>query len=282
MSVPSTPTAPNSFSTHFAVVLEVPKDIAELKEYLNKMKDIFKPVIIDKFRSLDTSARREATKLMNFIISRFQERWGLRWDDSFGRDTELNYCNCDESEFPEKVQTDMQKHTSMKEMQLVRMLNTDLHSMIAQRSYMTHFPDDFLPHDTPQNRMGNWMELQDQLKLRLSSDSLQAAHMKDLRDVIATTSSKWRRAFALAVGNIAHMRRLYFQITAASNTFVKRKLVIPSPGNLVKSGSNVSSESQTLLESELELLADRTTKAAEDLAKHCGIRPEGIAYRLPV
>ena len=164
---------------------------------------------------------------------------------------------------------DMEKHVFMKEFQLVRLLNTDLANMIAT---------DFLPADTPQIRMFNWIEMKDELKLRLTSDSLQLEHSKDLKDVINNTSFKWRRAFARAVGHISHMhmRRLFFQICSAPNTFARRTLVIPSSGKLVKTGSNVSSESQTLLNSELELLRDKTRKNAEDLAKHCGICPEGI------
>ena len=124
--------------------------------------------------------------------------------------------------------------------------------------------------------MHNWMEMRDELKSRLTSDSLQLEHQNNLKDVINNTSFKWRCTFAHAVGHISHTRRLFFQICSASNTCVRRTLVIPSPGKLVKTGSNVSSESQTLLNSELELLRAKTRIDTEDLAKHCGIRPEGI------
>jgi hypothetical protein len=277
MSAPATPTQSNASHRHSAV-LEVPLDIPQLKESLDRLITIYKPVILNKYHPLSASDRREATKVTNAVTAEFLERWGVRWDDSFGKEhgKELNYMNCDVSKFPEKVRLDMEKHVSMKEFQLVRLLNTDLANMIATQSYLTFFPSDFLPADTQQIRMFNWIELNDVLKLRLTSDSLQLAHSKDLKDVMNLTSFKWRRAFAYAVGHIAHMRRLFFQICSASNTFVRRTLVIPSPGKLVKTGSNVSSESQTLLNSELELLRDKTRQDTEDLAKHCGIRPEGI------
>jgi hypothetical protein len=275
MSAPSTPTESNASHPHSAV-LEVPLDIPSLKESLDRLKAIFKPVILNKYHPLSASDRREATKITNAMTAEFRERWGICWDDSFGKDLELNYMSCDVSKFPQKVRLDMEKHVSMKEFQLVRLLNTDLANMIATQSYLTFFPSDFLPADTPQIRMYNWMEIRDELKLRLTSDSLQLEHQKDLKDVINNTSFKWRRAFAHAVGHISHMRRLFFQICSASNTFVRRTLVIPSSGKLVKTGSNVSSESQTLLNSELELLRDKTRNDAEDLAKHCGISPEGV------
>ena len=275
MSAPSTPTQ-STVSHRHSAVLEVPLDIPELKESLDQLIAIYKPVILNKYHPLSASDRREATKVTNAVTAEFRGRWGVRWDDSFGKDLELNYLSCDVSKFPQKVQLDMEKHVSMKEFQLVRMLNTDLADMIATRSYLTFFPSDFLPADSPQIRMFNWNELNDEVKLRLTSDSLQLAHSKDLKDVINNTSFKWRRAFAHAVGHISHMRRLFFQICSASNTFVRRTLVIPSSGKLVKTGSNVSSESQTLLNSELELLRDKTRNDAEDLAKHCGISPEGV------
>ena len=97
--------------------------------------------------------------------------------------------------------------------------------MIATRSYLTFFPSDFLPADTPQIRMFNWIELDDELKLRLTSDSLQLVHSNDLKDVMNNTPFKWRRAFAHTVGHISHMRMLFFEICSAPNTFVRRTLV---------------------------------------------------------
>ena len=275
MSAPSTPTQSTTSHRH-SVMLDVPLHIANLKESLDRLKAIYNPVIHDQFHALSMSDRREATKLINAITSEFRERWGFRWEDSFGKDLDLNYMNCDISKFPEQLRLDMEKHVSMKEFQLVRMLNTDLADMIATQSYRTFFPSDFLPADTPQIRMGNWLEMHDEIKLRLTSDSLQVAHLKDLKDVIANTFFKWRRAFTFAVAHIAHMRRLYFQICSASNTFVRRTLAVPCSGKLVKTGSNVSIESQAMLCTELELLRDKTRRNAEDLAKHCGISPEGI------
>ena len=183
--------------------------------------------------------------------------------------------SCEVSKFPEKVRLDMEKHVSMKEFQLVRVLNTNLANMIATRSYLAFFRSDFLLFDTPQIRIINWIELNDEVKLRLTSYSLPLAHSKDLKDVMNITSYKWRRAFVYTVGHIAHMRRLFFQICSASNTFVWRTLVIPSSCKLLKTGSNVSSESQTLLNSELGLLQDKTRKDTED-SLSIGISPEGV------
>ena len=42
--------------------------------------------------------------------------------------------SCDVSKFPKKVRLDMEKHVSMKEFQLVWLLNTDLANMIATQS----------------------------------------------------------------------------------------------------------------------------------------------------
>ena len=59
----------------------------------------------------------------------------------------------------EKVHLDMEKHVSMKEFQLVWLLNTDLANMIATRSYLTFFPSNFLLADTPQIRMFKLIEM---------------------------------------------------------------------------------------------------------------------------
>ena len=167
---------------------------------------------MNKYHPLSASDPREAANVINAVIEEFLERCGIRWDESFGKRLrkELNYMSCDVSEFPEKVRFDMKKHVSMIEFQLIRLLNTDLTNMIATRSYLTFFPSDRQPADTAQIRMFNWIELNDELKLRIASDSLKLAHNKDLKDVVNITSFKWHRAFVYVVGHIAHMRRLFF------------------------------------------------------------------------
>ena len=92
MSAPSTPTESNASHRHSAV-LEVPLDIPSLKESLDRMKAIFKPVILNKYHPLSASDRREATNITNAMTAEFRERWGICWDDSFGKDVELNYMS---------------------------------------------------------------------------------------------------------------------------------------------------------------------------------------------
>ena len=108
MSAPATPTQSNASHRHSAV-LEVPLDIPQLKESLDRLKAIYKPVILNKYHPLSASDRREATKVTNAVTAEFLERWGIRWDDSLGKEhgKELNHMSCDVSKFPEKVRLDI-------------------------------------------------------------------------------------------------------------------------------------------------------------------------------
>lgn len=270
---------PNPFSVVY-VTREIPRDIDDLKASLEELKDIYNPVILDKYAVLTPSDRLSSTRIMNKVLVAFKDQWGFRWDDSFSSDTYCDYQSLARDAFPQAVQDLWNNHLSMKETHLIELLNQSLLSLVQQRSYLSDPADLFLTGDTPQNRMANWLDLSQENRLRISANSLQVMHNADLDEVTRLINSKWRRAWGSAVVNISHMRRLYSQISLASNRVVKRKLDLPAPGRLVKQGSNVSSDSASRLERELDLLRDSTKSAAINLATHCGINIEGKSARL--
>lgn len=249
----------------------IPSDIEGLAAALDRLIEIYQPCILNKYHSLAVSDRVEATKILNNILEAFKQKWSVSWSTNFEINPLKNWFNCADSHFPEAVQLAMAKYISHKEVFLVRALNQSSLNLCLTQSYLNNPPADFLVGDSDPSRLHNWMLHKPTVRLSLSARYLQMEHNKDVEEVRALSSHLFKAAWTRAVGPIAHMRRLWSQISVSCSRVVRRPLVAGSAttasvGTLQKS---VSAESAAALHA--ELAAAENADAKENLMKHCNL-----------